>query len=95
MSQDGTNVSGGEKHLVIKRYANRKLYNTEASQYITLAGIQNAVKMGRSVVVVDNVSKKDVTAKTLLMSLIETESDKDDLSLSSVIDLIKNGLSQK
>lgn len=88
-------VSGGEQHLVIKKYANRKYYNTEASQYLTIVDIQNAVKAGRSVMVIDNVSKRDITAKTLLMSIVETEGSKDDLSLTDVIGLIKNGLSSK
>lgn len=79
---------------VIKRYANRKLYDTELSQYVTLRDIQGVVKAGREVMVIDNRSKRDITAKTLLASLIETESERDDLSTASVIELIKNGLSK-
>ena len=85
----------GSKQLVVKKYANRKFYNTEASQYVTLGEIQNAVKSGRSVLVIDNVSKRDITAKTLLMSLIETESNREDLSAADVVALIKNGISAK
>lgn len=92
---NGLTVQSGEKHLVIKKYANRKFYDTEASQYVTLTGIQDAVKAGRSVIVIDNVSKRDITAKTLLMSLVETEGQRDDLSLTDVVDLIKKGLSTK
>lgn len=88
-------VVEGQKHLVIKKYANRKFYDTETSQYVTLSGIQAAVKSGRSVIVIDNVSKRDITAKTLLMSLVETEGERDDLSLTDVVTLIKNGLSTK
>ena len=90
-----TTVSNGEKHLVIKKYANRKYYNTEESHYLTIVDIQNAVKSGRSVVVIDNVSKKDITAKTLLMSIVETEGERDDLLLTDVVALIKNGLSKR
>jgi len=85
----------GSKQLVVKKYANRKFYNTEASQYMTLGEIQGAVKSGRTVSVIDNVSKRDITAKTLLMSLIETESAREDLSTADVIALIKNGISAK
>lgn len=92
---NGLTVSGGEKHLVIKKYANRKFYDTEASHYVTLSQIQDAVKSGRSVIVIDNVSKRDITAKTLLMSLVESEGEREDLSASQVIDLIKRGLNSK
>lgn len=92
---NGVTVSGGEKHLVIKKYANRKFYNTELSQYVTLSQIQAEVKTGRSVIVIDNVSKRDITAKTLLMSLVETEGDREDLSASQVIELIKTGIFSK
>lgn len=94
-TNQGVTVQGGEKHLVIKKYANRKFYDTESSQYVTLSGIQNAVKAGRSVIVIDNVSKRDITAKTLLMSLVETEGDREDLSASQVIELIKTGIFAK
>lgn len=87
------NVSKQDKHLVIKKYQNRKFYNTEESQYITLKGISDAVKSGRSVIIIDNVSKRDITAKTLLMSLVETEGSNNDLSLSEVVELVKKGLS--
>lgn len=94
MSQDGITVSQGETHLVIKKYANRKFYDTEASHYVTLSDIQNAVKAGRSVIVIDNRSKRDITAKTLLASLIETESERDDLSILDVVELIKRGIAK-
>ncbi len=40
--------------ILIKRYANRKLYNTEASRYITLKGIAELLEEGEEVHVVDN-----------------------------------------
>lgn len=95
MSQDGTTVAAGETHLVIKKYKNRKFYNTEVSQYMTLGQIQDAVKSGRSVLVIDNVSKRDITARTLLMSIVETEGAREDLSTQDVVTLIKNGVFAK
>lgn len=84
-----------QTELVVKKYANRKFYNTEASQYMTLGEIQGLVKSGRTVSVICNVSKRDITAKTLLMSLVETEGAREDLSTADVIALIKNGISAK
>lgn len=83
------------KILVIKKYANRKLYDTEQSQYVTLRDIQNFVKTGRDVIVIDNKTKRDITAKTLLASLVETESEREDVSATQVIELIKTGLFSK
>lgn len=80
--------------LVIKKYANRKLYDTESSHYITLTDLRNAVKNGRIVKVIDNTTKKDITNKTLLMSLVETEGEREDLATSDVIALVKRGLSK-
>ncbi len=46
----------------IKRYANRKLYNTETSRYITLKGIAALIEEGETVRVVDNETGEDITS---------------------------------
>jgi polyhydroxyalkanoate synthesis repressor PhaR len=94
-TQNTTQVETPNQFKVIKRYANRKLYDTEESQYVTLTQVQDFVKAGREVIVIDNASKRDITAKTLLASIIETESEREDLSTSEVVALIKRGLSTK
>lgn len=58
---------------LIKRYANRKLYDTEASKYITLKQIVADIRAGANIQVVDNESKADITAATLLTAIVETE----------------------
>lgn len=58
---------------VIKRYPNRKLYDTEAKQYITLDGIAEMIRAGREVQVVDNASGEDLTAVTLSQIIFEQE----------------------
>lgn len=60
---------------IVKRYANRKLYDTEESKYMTLKEIASAVLSGRDVQVIDNVTKGDITGKTLAMVLLETDED--------------------
>lgn len=50
---------------LIKRYPNRKLYDTEAKQYITLEGIAGLIRQGTEVQVVDHASEEDVTALVL------------------------------
>lgn len=57
----------------IKRYANRKLYNTETSRYITLKGIAELLESGNEVEVIDNESGEDITAVTFSQILVDTE----------------------
>ncbi len=59
--------------LLIKRYGNRKLYNTEESRYITLDEIARLVRRGRDVKVVDNESGGDLTAVTFAQIILEEE----------------------
>jgi polyhydroxyalkanoate synthesis repressor PhaR len=58
---------------VIKRYPNRKLYDTEAKQYITLDGIATLIRQGEQVSVVDHASSEDLTALTLTQVIFEQE----------------------
>jgi polyhydroxyalkanoate synthesis repressor PhaR len=58
---------------VIKRYPNRKLYDTEAKQYITLDGIATLIREGDEVQVVDHATGEDLTALTLTQVILEQE----------------------
>jgi polyhydroxyalkanoate synthesis repressor PhaR len=58
---------------VVKRYPNRKLYDTEARQYITLDGIADMIRQGREVQVVDHATGEDLTALTLSQIIFEQE----------------------
>jgi len=60
---------------VIKKYANRKLYDTNESKYVTLKEIAASIASGQEVMVVDNVTKGDITGPTLLSAIVETEQD--------------------
>jgi len=59
--------------VLIKRYANRKLYNTQTSRYITLKGIAELIEAGSEVRVVDNESGEDITSITLSQILVDSE----------------------
>jgi len=61
--------------VLIKRYANRKLYNTETSRYITLKGIAELLEADQDVRVIDNESGEDITSVTLSQILVDTERD--------------------
>lgn len=55
---------------LIKKYGNRKLYHTNAKQYITLHGIAKLIRAGNDVRVVDNVTGDDLTVQTLSQILL-------------------------
>ncbi|MCB9419705.1 MAG: polyhydroxyalkanoate synthesis regulator DNA-binding domain-containing protein [Ardenticatenaceae bacterium] len=58
---------------LIKRYPNRKLYDTEAKKYITLDGIAALIREGEEVQVVDHTTGEDLTALTLSQIIFEQE----------------------
>jgi polyhydroxyalkanoate synthesis repressor PhaR len=58
---------------LIKRYGNRKLYDVEASRYVTLDGIRALVQGGADVRVVDNDSGEDLTRVTFAQIIYEAE----------------------
>ena len=63
-----------EKPLLIKRYASRRLYNTETSDYVTLEDIAGIIRAGREVQIVDLKSGDDLTRQYLLQIIAEHES---------------------
>jgi len=77
---------------VIKRYGNRKLYDTEQSRYVTLDEISVMIKKGEDIQVVDNKSHDDLTSVTLTQIILEEEKRKKSLlPLSLLKDLIQQG----
>jgi polyhydroxyalkanoate synthesis repressor PhaR len=77
---------------LIKRYPNRKLYNTEAKQYITLEGIADLIREGNEIQVIDNASGEDLTALTLTQIILEQEKRQSGLLPNSFLThLIRTG----
>jgi len=78
---------------VIKRYANRKLYDTRASRYVTLNQISEYVKAGEEVRIIDNTSKEDLTSVTLAQILYERERQREpeERKDRSLRDLLREG----
>src|SRR5690606_16138901 len=66
-------TSGGKSVRLIKRYGNRKLYDVEASRYVTLDGIRALVQAGEDVRVVDNDTGEDLTRLTFAQIIYEAE----------------------
>lgn len=77
---------------IIKRYANRKLYDTQASRYVTLEQISEMIREGDEVKIIDNKSKEDLTSVTMAQILFEEEKkQRSFLSLNTMRNLIQNG----
>ncbi|GAB0112747.1 polyhydroxyalkanoate synthesis repressor PhaR [Acidisoma sp. C75] len=73
MPASGTDQSG-KPPVVVKKYANRRLYNTESSSYITLDNLATMVREGRDFVVYDAKSGEDITRGVLTQIIVEEES---------------------
>ncbi len=58
---------------VIKRYPNRKLYDTEAKKYVTLDNIAELIRQGEDIQVIDHTTDEDLTAVTLSQIIFERE----------------------
>lgn len=77
---------------LIKRYANRKLYDTEQSTYVTLDEIEQMVKEGEELCIIDNSSKEDITHITLAHIIFEQEkANKGKLPVSALRGIIQSG----
>jgi polyhydroxyalkanoate synthesis repressor PhaR len=59
--------------VVVKKYANRRLYNTESSSYITLENLADMVRAGRDFVVYDAKTGDDITRSVLTQIIVEEE----------------------
>ncbi len=77
---------------IIKRYQNRKLYDTHESSYVTLDEIAKMIKAGEDLRVIDNKTKNDITAATLTQLLYESEKKaKTQPSVSLLKEIIRSG----
>lgn len=81
--------------LLIKRYASRRLYNTETSDYVTLEDIAVFIRSGREVQIVDLKSGDDLTRQYLLQIIAEHESRGENvLPLEVLTDLVRSYTTQ-
>lgn len=74
---------------IIKRYTNRKLYDTVESRYVTLDEIAEMVKAGAEVKIIDNRTKEDLTSVTLAQIVFEEEKKKNQMPLSVLREIIR------
>ena len=82
--------TAGKEPKVIKRYTNRKLYDTVESRYVTLDEIAEMVKQGVEVKIIDNRSKEDLTSVTLAQIVFEEEKKKSQMPLDVLREIIRH-----
>src|SRR5512145_143239 len=76
---------------IIKRYTNRKLYDTVESRYVTLDEIAAMIRAGAEVKVIDNRTREDLTSITLAQIIFEQEKKSSQTSLTTLLGLIRQG----
>lgn len=76
---------------LIKRYANRKLYNTATSRYITLKGVGELLDRGDEVRVVDNETGEDITQIALSQILVDNQRSREDPSDTLLSQILTRG----
>lgn len=88
-------MADSEKPLLIKRYASRRLYNTETSDYVTLEDIAEFIRDGRDVQIIDLKSGDDLTRQYLLQIIAEHESRGENMLPINVLnDLVRSYTTQ-
>ena len=65
-----------QDQVIIKRYGNRRLYNTETSSYVNYQEILDLVRAGNDIQVIDSRTKEDVTKSVLIQIILEEEKNK-------------------
>ena len=84
-------MAASTEPLLIKRYASRRLYNTETSDYVTLEDIAKFIRAGREVQIVDLKSGDDLTRQYLLQIIAEHESKGESvLPIGVLTDLVRS-----
>jgi polyhydroxyalkanoate synthesis repressor PhaR len=76
---------------VLKKYGNRRLYDTEASKYVTLAEVEGLIQEGADITVVDAKSGDDLTREVLTQIICDREQSRDVLPVSFLKQVIRTG----
>lgn len=79
---------------LIKRYENRKLYDTEASSYVSLSDVADLVRRGETVRVEDTATGRDITAQTLTQIILEEGKEGQNLLPSDLLHTLLRQSSQ-
>ena len=89
---ENMSIKPSSKVKIIKRYQNRKLYDTQQSCYVTIDDIAKMIRSNEDVMVIDNKSRNDITAATLTQIIFESEKKASQYApLFTLREIIQNG----
>lgn len=99
---DATRYIYSSMTRIIKKYGNRKLYDTSQSKYVSLKHVKEVIRDGENVTIIERDTGKDITSEVLTKAILEDTEDKRDTITSGVLhnlirwgsDTIDAGLSQ-
>lgn len=92
MTQSVRLSAGDAMAYVIKRYSNRKLYDTQESRYVTLEELEEMIRAGKEIRVLDAATGEDLTSVTLAQIILENErAHRATLPTALLHQLIKHG----
>ncbi|MEW6377518.1 MAG: polyhydroxyalkanoate synthesis regulator DNA-binding domain-containing protein [Thermodesulfobacteriota bacterium] len=74
--------------IILKKYANRRLYDTERSAYITFNQVADMIRQGHQVEVIDDQTKENVTSSILIQIILEEARKKNELLSMPLLHLI-------
>lgn len=84
-------MSDEKNPVVIKRYASRRLYNTDTSEYVTLDEIATLIRQGKHIQIIDSKSGDDLTRQFLLQIITEQETGSESvLPLNVLMDVVRS-----
>jgi polyhydroxyalkanoate synthesis repressor PhaR len=72
-------TSESTDRVIIKRYGNRRLYNTETKSYVTYQDLLGIIRAGHDIQVIDSTTKADVTKSVLIQVILEEEKNQKNL----------------
>ena len=89
--KDGSAEEEGQPdRIIIKRYGNRRLYNTETSGYLNYQELVRLIRQGHDVQVIDSRTKADVTKAVLMQVILEEEKNESVLPVSFLLQVIRS-----
>lgn len=81
---------GQPDRILIKRYGNRRLYNTETSGYLNYQELVKLIRDGHDVQIIDSRTKADVTKAVLMQVILEEEKNQSVLPVSFLFQVIRS-----
>lgn len=84
------NSQPADDRVIIKRYGNRRLYNTETGSYVTYQDLIGIIRKGNDIQVIDSTTKADVTKAVLMQAILEEDKNQSLLPLPFLFQILRS-----